>query len=57
MRFDQPAEIGQVGQFALAPQQQPAKLPLELLNGTRQRRLRDMAPLGCAREIQGIRHR
>ena len=54
MRFDQPAEIGQMGQLALAAQQQPAKLLFELLDRAGQCRLRDMALLGRAGEIQRV---
>ena len=54
MRLDQPAEIGQVGQLTLAPQQQPAELPLELLDRAGQRRLRHTALLGRAGEVQGV---
>lgn len=39
MRRDQPAEIGEMRQLALAPQQQTAEFLLELLYGTRQCRL------------------
>ena len=54
MRFDQPAEIGQMRQLALAAQQQAAKLLFELLDRAGQRRLRDMALLGRAGEIQRV---
>ncbi len=54
MRFDQPAEVGQMGELALAPQEQPAQLLFELLDRAGQRRLRDMALLGRPREIQGV---
>ena len=56
MRLQEPAEIGQVGQLAFAPQQEPAQLLLELLDGAGQRRLRHVALLGGAREVQGVRH-
>ena len=54
MRLDQPAKIGQMRQFALAPQQQSAELLFELLDGARQRRLRDVALFGRAREVQRV---
>src|SRR5215472_11038830 len=57
MRLNKPAEIRQMGQLALAPQQQAPKLLLELLDCSRQRRLRDIAQLRRPREVQGIGHR
>jgi hypothetical protein len=56
MRLNQPPEIGQVGQLALASQQETAELVLELLDRARQRRLRDIAQLRRPREAQGLRH-
>src|SRR6516162_1495410 len=46
-----------MGQLALASQQEPAELVLELLNRSRQRRLRNVAHLRRTREVQGLRHR
>jgi hypothetical protein len=40
MRLDEPAEIGQMRQLALAPQQQSSQLLFELLDGARQRAVR-----------------
>ena len=57
MRLDQPAEIGQVRQLALAAQQQAAELLLEKLDRAGQGRLRDVALLGGAGEIQRVRDR
>src|SRR6516164_2358359 len=54
MRLDEPAEISQMRQLALAPQQQPAELLLELLDRPGQGRLRDIAVLRRTREIQGV---
>ena len=54
MRLDEPAEICQMRQLALAPQQQPAELLLELLDRPGQGRLRDIAPFRRTREIQGV---
>ena len=50
----QPAEIGQMRQLALAPQQQAAQLLLELLDRPGQRGLRDVALLGRAGEVQRV---
>jgi hypothetical protein len=41
----------------LAVKKQPSKLLLEKLDGARQGRLRHIAPLGCAREIELLGHR
>src|SRR6516162_3151874 len=57
MRLNEPAEIRQMGQLALAPQQQASKLLLELLDCARQRRLRDIASLRRSCEVQGLGHR
>ena len=57
MRPDQASEVGQMRQVVLAPQQQPAELLLELMHGARQRRLRDVAALCRAREVQGLAER
>jgi hypothetical protein len=54
MRLDEPAEICQMRQLALAQQQQPAELLLELLDRPGQGRLRDIALLRRTREIQGV---
>ncbi len=51
------AEVREVREIALAPEQLAAELLLELLDGPRQRRLRDVALLGRAREIEHARHR
>ena len=50
-RPQQLAEIGDMGEVALAAEQQPADLVLELLDGAAQRRLGDIALLRRAREI------
>ena len=57
MRPHQPPEIGEVRQAVLTPQQEPAKLFLELVHGTRQRRLRDIAVLCRTCEVQGLADR
>ena len=51
------AKIREVRRFSLAVKKQPSKLFLEKLDGARQGRLRHIAPLGCAREIQLLGHR
>ena len=53
-RPEQRAEIGNVGQVALAAKQQPADLVLELLDGAAQRRLGHIALLGGPREVAGL---
>jgi hypothetical protein len=55
MRFDQPPEICEVRQLALAAQQQAAEFLFELLNGTGQRRLQHVALFRGAGEIQRVR--
>src|SRR6516225_7798588 len=57
MRLDEPTEIREMSQLALATQQQAAQLFLELLDCARQRRLRDMAQLRRACEIERVRYR
>ena len=52
-----PAELGQMGVAALAVEERPAKLMLELLDGAGQRRLADVAALRRAREIELARER
>ena len=47
--LQQRAEIGDVREVALAAEQQPADLVLELLDGAAQRRLRDVAGFSAAR--------
>jgi hypothetical protein len=54
MRLDEPTEVCQMRQLALAPQQQPAELLLELLDRPGQCRLRDIALLRRTCEIQGV---
>ena len=51
------AEFGQLRRRPLASEQVAAELVLELLDGARQRGLRDVAFLGGAREIQQPRDR
>jgi hypothetical protein len=55
--MDHVAKIGEVRRFALAVKKEPAKLLLEKLDRARQRRLRHIAPLACASEIQLLGHR
>src|SRR6516225_3441712 len=57
MRPDQSAEIGEMSQKVLAPQQQPAKLLFELSYGARQSRLRDIAGFCRTGEVQGLAER
>jgi hypothetical protein len=52
MRADHLSEFGQIGVAALAPEQRPTELVLQHLNRARQRRLRDVALVGGAREVQ-----
>src|SRR5437773_3092843 len=54
MRLDQSTEVGKVRQLPFPPQQQTAELFLELLDRTGQCRLRDVALLGSAREVQRV---
>ncbi len=56
MRLHQPAEIGEVRQIALPPQEKTAQLLLELLDRTRQGGLRHVAFLGGAREVERLRN-
>jgi len=51
------AELGHDRARALAPEQITAEFFLELANRARQRRLGDIALLGCTREIQRTRDR
>ena len=55
--LERAAELGEVRVGALAVEQRPAKLLLELLDGAGQRGLRDVAALGRAREIQLLAER
>ena len=57
LRAHQAAEVGQVGEMALAPEQEPAELLLELLDRAGQRRLGDVAVLGGAGEVERLAHR
>ena len=57
MRLDEPAEICQMRQLALSPQQQPAEFLLKLLDRPGQGRLRHPALLGRAGEIQRVSYR
>src|SRR5215470_5446846 len=57
MRFDEPAKIREMRELALAAQQQPAELILELLDCARQGRLRHIAELCRPREVQRVRYR
>ena len=54
MRAHHLAQTGQVGVVALAAEQRAAQLVLEPLDGAGQRRLRDVAGLGRAREVQRL---
>jgi hypothetical protein len=51
LRAHQASEVDQMGQVPLGPEQKAAQLLLELLDGAGQDRLRDIASLGGAREI------
>ncbi len=55
-RLNRACKVGHVRQGALAAEQFAAEFGLELENGTRQRRLRDIAFLGSAREMQRPAH-
>jgi hypothetical protein len=57
MRFHQAAEIGEMSEVALPPQQKPAQFLLKLLDRSRQGGLRHIALLGGAREVERLRHR
>ena len=57
MRPHHLAQPGQVAVVALAAKQRAAQFVLQRLDGTRQRRLRDVARLGRAREVQGLANR
>ena len=57
LRAHQTAEVGQMGEVALAPEQEPAELVLELLDRARQGRLGHVAVLGRAGEVQGLADR
>src|SRR5207253_405099 len=54
MLLHQPAEVGQMGQMPLAPEQLPPELVLERMDRTAQRRHGDAALLGGAGEIQSL---
>ena len=54
MWLDQSAEVCEMRQLALAPQQEATHFLLELLDRARQRRLRDVTLLGCPREVQRV---
>jgi hypothetical protein len=45
------AELGQDGLRTLAPEEVSSELRFKLLDRARQRRLRDVAVLCCAREV------
>ena len=51
------AELGQLRGGALAAKQIAAEFGLQLLDGPRQRRLRDVALVGGAREVEYTRDR
>ena len=55
--LDQLAEVGQVSEVALAPEQEPAELVLQLLDCAGERRLGDVTLLGRAGEVQGLAYR
>jgi hypothetical protein len=57
LRAHETAEVGQVGEMALAAEQEPAQLLLELLDGAGERRLGDVALLGGAREVERLADR
>jgi trans-2,3-dihydro-3-hydroxyanthranilate isomerase len=54
MGLHQATEIGQMGKFALAPEQRPAEFLFELFDRAGQGRLRDVATLGSAVEVQRL---
>lgn len=54
MRLHEASEIGDVGEAALAPEEQAAELLFELLNRASQRGLGDMTLLGGTCEIQRV---
>ena len=54
LRTDQPAELGEQHRLAITGKQQPAELIFQLLDGARQRRLRDIAALRGTPEIQRL---
>src|SRR5262249_34683456 len=56
-RQHQLAELGQVGERALAPKQVAAELFLQIANRTAQRGLRDVALVGSLGEIEQSRRR
>ena len=56
-RAHQLAEIGQMGEVALAAEQQAADLVLELLDGAAQGGLGDIAGFRRPREVQGLADR
>ena len=51
------AKISQVSVIALAVEELAAQLVLQVDDCPRQRRLRDVSPLGSAREIERVTHR
>jgi hypothetical protein len=57
LRAHETAEVGQVGEMALAAEQEPAQLLLELLDGAGERRSGDVALLGGAREVERLADR
>jgi hypothetical protein len=57
MRSDQTAEISEMSQKVLAPQQLAARLLFELAHGTRQSRLGDIAGFCRTGEVRGLAER
>ena len=51
------AELGQDGLRTLAPEEVSSELRFKLLDRARKRRLRDIAVLRCAREVERARDR
>ena len=49
--LDQPAKVGEMGEVALAPEQEPAEFLLQLLDRAGERRLGDVTLLGRAGEV------
>jgi hypothetical protein len=50
------AELGEVGEVALAPKKLSAQLFFQLFDGSRERGLRDVTLLGSAGEVQQARY-
>ncbi len=50
------AELGEVGEVALTPKELSAQFFFQLLNGSCERRLRDVTLLGRASEVQQTRY-